>query len=193
MNLRTLIALIWLAAPVALAADISPGGRLADLSIAEKGEPVLSGEDIKYGAWSYPQQPGKVHVLQYMAATRSASKINKPFTDKMSADLPKGGVYLSTTILNLDEAMWGTGGMVESELESKKEQFPHAIMVNDANGIGLAQWQLEKESSAIIVTDAGGVVRYFKQGAMSAAEIDSTLALIRQYIGKGSAAVAALP
>ena len=193
MNLRTLIALICLATPIALAADISPGGRLGDLTIAEKGELVLTDGDIEYRSWSYPQQPGKVHVLQYMAATRAASKINKPFTDKMSADLPKGGVYLSTTILNLDEAMWGTGGMVESELGSKKKKFPHAIMVDDVNGIGLAQWQLKKESSAIIVIDAGGVVRYFKQGAMSATEIDSTLALIREYFPKGSTADAAQP
>ena len=161
---------------------------MADLSIAEKGELVLSGDDVDYRSWSYPQQPGKVHVLQYMAATRAASKINKPFTDKMSADLPKGGVYLSTTILNLDEAMWGTSGMVESELASKKLEFPDAVMVADAEGSGLKQWQLETETSAIIVTDAQGVVQYFKQGEMSSAEIDSTLALIREHIGKDSAA-----
>jgi YtfJ family uncharacterized protein len=190
MMLRILVVLMSLTAPLALAGDISPGGKMADLSIADKGELVLSGDNVDYRTWSYPQQPGKVHVLQYMAATRAASKINKPFTDKMSSDLPKGGVYLSTTILNLDEAMWGTSGMVVSELASKKQEFPDAIMVADAEGTGLEKWQLEKETSAIIVTDAQGVVRYFKQGAMSAAEIDSTLALISQYIGKGSTASA---
>ena len=188
MLLRTLIVLISLAGPIAFAGDVTPGERLADLSITDKGELVLSGGDVEYQPWSYPQQPGKVHVVQYMAATNTASKLNEPFRDKMSTGLPQGGEFLSTTILNLDEAMWGTGGMVVSKLKSSKLEFPNATMVVDENGVGLSKWQLEKENSAVIVTDSAGVVRYFKQGAMSEAEIDSTLALINQFIDKDSAA-----
>ena len=124
-----------------------------------------------------------------MAATRSASNINMPFTDRMKTDLPQGA-FLSTTILNLDEAMWGTSGLVVSELKSNKKEFPNAILVADEDGAGLKAWQLEKENSAVIVTDPQGVVRYFKQGAMSAAEIDSALALVMQYIGESGAATA---
>jgi YtfJ family uncharacterized protein len=174
-----------LAAPVAVAGDIPAGGRLPDLSITDRGELVLEGKDVGYRPWSYPQQPGKVHVLQYMAATRTASNINKPFTDRMKTDLP-AGAFLSTTILNLDEAMWGTGGLVVSELKSNKIQFPDAVLVADEDGAGLRQWQLEKENSAVIVTDSQGLVRYFKQGAMSAAEIESTLQLVRQYITRAA-------
>jgi YtfJ family uncharacterized protein len=188
MLMRILVVLASLAAPAAVAADIPPGERLPNLSIAERGELVLEGDAVGYRAWSYPQRPGKVHVLQYMAATRAASNINKPFTDRMKTELPKGA-FLSTTILNLDEAMWGTGGMVVSELKSNKQQFPDAILVADADGLGLKQWQLQKESSALIVTDPEGVVRFFKQGALSATEIDSTLELVRQYIA-GTAAPA---
>lgn len=188
MTIRLIAVLLCLVTPATLAAEVAVGGRLADLSIADKGELVLSGSDVQYSPWSYPQQPGKVHVVQYMAATRAASKINEPFTDKMKSELPQGGEFLSTTILNLDEAMWGTGGMVVSELKSNKLEFPRAVLVVDEKGTGLTQWQLDKENSAIIVTDGKGVVRYFKQGAMSDSEIDSTLALIRQYIDQGAAA-----
>lgn len=184
---RIFIVLVCLASHTVFAGGVTPGARLNDLSIADKGELVLSDDDVEYKPWSYPQQPGKVHVVQYMAATMSASKIQEPFRDKMGTDLPQDNVFLSTTILNLDEAMWGTSGMVVSELKSSKQEFPHAIMVVDEKGLGLGQWQLEKENSAVIVTDAAGVVRYFKQGKMTEAEIDSTLALIRQYIDKDSA------
>ena len=188
MILRMLIVLMGLAVPIAFAGDVTPGERLADLSITDKGELVLSEGDVEYQPWSYPQQPGKVHVVQYMAATQSASKINEPFRDKMSTALPQGGEFLSTTILNLDEAMWGTSGMVVGKLKSSKLEFPNAVMVVDEKGEGLTRWQLEKENSAVIVTDGAGVVRYFKQGAMSEAEIDSTLALINQFINKDGAA-----
>jgi YtfJ family uncharacterized protein len=106
-----------------------------------------------------------------------------PFTDKLKTDIPQGA-FLSTTILNLDEAMWGTSALVVSELKSNKKEFPNAVLVADEDGVGLSKWQLESENSAVIVTDPQGVVRYFKQGAMSAAEIESTVALVLQYIGK---------
>jgi predicted transcriptional regulator len=83
--------------------------------------------------------------------------------------------------------MWGTAGFVVNELKSNKKEFPNAILVADEDGLGLSKWQLEKENSAVIVTDPQGVVRYFKQGAMSAAEIESTLALVLQYIDEPAA------
>lgn len=191
---RFLIALAGLTTALVFAADLpQQTTRLADLSIADKGELVLSGNDVGYRPWSYPQQPGKVHVLQYLAATRAASKINEPFTDRMKTELPQGGEFLSTTILNLDEAMWGTSSFVLSELKSNKQEFPRAILVADSDGAGLKQWQLDRESSAIIVTDPQGVVRYFKQGAMSDSEIDNALALIRQYISYNGETLAGRP
>jgi len=190
MQLRNLVLLACLLASTAFGGDIPAGGRLPDLSIAERGELVLNGEEVGYRSWTYPQQPGKVHVVQYMAATRAASNINKAFTDRMKTDLTQGS-FLSTTILNLDEAAWGTGGLVVSELKSNKKQFPGAVLVADEKGVGLRQWQLEKENSVIVITDAMGVVRYFKQGALSDAEIESALELVRQYSATDAPPVAA--
>jgi len=192
MKSRVLVFLATtLTAALALAGNPAPGGRLQDLSITDRGELVLNGGDVDFRPWQYPQAPGKVHVLQYMAATRSASEVNKPFTDRMKTELPQNGEILSSTILNLDEAMWGTAGLVVNELKSNKKAFPRAVLVVDEEGAGLRRWQLQEDSSAIIVTDPQGVVRFFKQGAMSEDEIDSTLAMIRQYIAEATSAAAA--
>jgi YtfJ family uncharacterized protein len=190
MQLRNLVLLACLLAPTAFGGDIPAGGRLPDLNIAERGELVLDGDDVGYRGWTYPQQPGKAHVVQYMAATQAASNINKAFTDRMKTELPKGS-FLSTTILNLDEAVWGTGGFVVNELKSNKKRFPGAVLVVDEKGAGLRQWQLEKASSAIVITDPAGVVRYFKQGALSDAEIESALELVRQYVAAAAPPMAA--
>jgi YtfJ family uncharacterized protein len=177
-----------LATTLALAGQPQPGSRLDDLTISDRGELVLSGGDVGYQSWNYPQAPGKVHVLQYMAATRSASEINKPFRERMKTELPQGGEFLSSTILNLDEAIWGTSGLVVSELKSNKQTFPLAVIVADEEGVGRRQWDLQEDSAAVMVIDPQGVVQFFKQGAMTPAEIDSTLALIRNYIvAEGSA------
>ena len=55
MILRMLIVLMSLAAPIAFAGDVTPGERLADLSITDKGELVLSEGDVEYQFWSYLQ------------------------------------------------------------------------------------------------------------------------------------------
>jgi len=191
MTVRILALLACLAAPLATAGTTGPGDRLPDLTITDRGELVLQGDDVGYQPWSYPQQPGKVHVVQYMAATKAASDINEPFRERMKTDLVPGS-FLSTTILNLDEAMWGTGGLVLGELKSNKQEFPKAVLVADEDGVGLAQWQLEKKSSALIVTDPQGVVLYFKQGSMSAEEIDSTLQLLREHIDRSGTATASV-
>ena len=191
LSIHRLIVLAGLTAGLALAAP-APDDRLPDLVIVDRGELLLAAGDVSYRAWHYPQTPGKVHVVQYLAATRSASEINKPFTDRMKIELPQNGEFLSTTILNLDEAMWGTTALVIRELESNKQQFPRAVLVADADGVGLREWALEKDSSTVIVTDPQGVVRYFHQGPMPAAEIESTLSLIRSYIA-GPDRAAAFP
>ena len=61
---QTLVLLAALAALPAFGADFKAGDRVPDLSISERGELVLQGDDFDYRSWSYPQQPGKVHVLQ---------------------------------------------------------------------------------------------------------------------------------
>ena len=182
-----------LATTLALAGQPQPGSRLDDLTISDRGELVLTGDDVGYQSWNYPQAPGKVHVLQYMAATRSASEINKPFRERMKTELPQGGEFLSSTILNLDEAMWGTSGLVVSEIKSNKQTFPLAVIVADEKGVSRRQWDLQEDSAAVMVIDPQGVVQFFKQGAMTPAEIDSTLALVRKYIAAEGSASAGQP
>jgi uncharacterized protein len=187
--LITLLTTAFLVAPfdeksvLAAAASVAVGERLPDLSIDEKGELIMQGDDVDYRPWSYPQQPGKVHIVQYMAATKSAGDMNKAFRDRFDTDLPKN-TFRTTTILNLDDAIWGTGGFVVSQLKSNKLKYPQAVMVLDKDGAGITRWQLQNDSSAVVVVDQQGIIRYIKQGKMSGEEIESTLQLILGYIGQ---------
>ncbi len=85
----------------------------------------------------------------------------------------------------MDDAIWGTGAFVMSELKSNKRRFPDAVIVVDEEGVGIGRWQLTRDSSAVMVVDAQGTVLYFREGAMSPAEVDSTLQLILGQINRG--------
>ncbi|MCX2981520.1 YtfJ family protein [Halieaceae bacterium IMCC14734] len=184
MKTITLIGLLWMTAASSFAGGILVGQPLPQLKISERGELLLDDDDVSYSAWQSPQQPGKAHVLQYMAGTAGASKLNEPFTErlKVSADLD----IMVTTVINLDDATWGTSGFVVSEVKKNKRLFPMSQLVLDDDGHGREVWSLPRKSSAIVITDAAGIVLYVKEGAMDESEIERALELLR---GTGSPAV----
>jgi hypothetical protein len=116
-----------------------------------------------------------------MAGRRSARAQSKPFTDRLETALPPGSIDV-TTVVNMDDALWGTSGFVMGQMKANKRRYPESTFVLDDTGRGLTALGLEPGIANIVILDAGGTVLYFKQGAMSEADIDSTLELIRQHI-----------
>ena len=163
------------------ASSIQVGQPLPDLTITDRGELMFAEEEFSFQPWQVPGNLGKVHVLQYMAATMKARSQSKPFTDALEQQIPFGSYHV-TTVINLDDALFGTGGFVIGEVKSSKKQYPMSTIVVDEDGTGLEAWQLNRKSSAIVVVDASGTVLYLKQGAMTEQEIESTLQLIRTQL-----------
>lgn len=182
MRILMTIVLAWLI-PVSYANQLHVDAPLPPLSIEEKGELVLKGDQVGFRDWHSDAAQGFPHVIQYMAARMSSSKINEPFTDALdAADLPSDR-YRVTTIINLSDALWGTGGFVIRELEKNKRKHPHAVMVADDEGLGRTNWGLQRESSAIILLDSTGKIRFFKDGALTGDEIEQVLQMLRDAVG----------
>jgi YtfJ family uncharacterized protein len=152
------------------------------LSISERGELILTGDDVSFVPWRSDANSGTVQVVQYFAATQKASETFKPFTDVLEANFAPGTIHV-TTILNLDAAMWGTTPFVISELKKNKRLHPKATMVVDDKGTGVVEWDLGKEGAALLIMDQKGVVKYITRQAMSEQEIAATLQLMKSNIG----------
>ena len=176
---RLIAVLLLLISPSSWATEFSIGSPLPALSIEKRGELLMTGDEVSYRPWALPDDLGKVHVLQYMAGRMSARSQTKPFTDKLE-ELPDGNFHV-TTVINLDDILWGSSGFVVGQLKSNKQKYPDSTIVVDEEGAGLATWGLKPKGATIVILDAGGSVLYFKEGAMSEAEIDSTLELMRSH------------
>jgi len=161
----------------ALAAPPSLNRPLPAVSIADRGEIVLKNEEYSYSPWRYQNRNGEVHILQYFAGTQSASETFKPLTDQLKVKFPDGGYHV-TTVINLDAAMWGTGGIVTSKAKSSKAEYPLSTMVLDEDGEGEKSWQLGKKGALLAVMDKSGNVIYFSQVPLSEHELAATLVLI---------------
>lgn len=151
------------------------------LSIVERGELLLQDNHYSYRPWNSQANQGEVHVLQYFAGTSSASKIFEPFTDKLQEEFPERGYHV-TTVINLDAAMWGTGGFVTSEAKASKKRFPGSTMVLDEEGVGTTVWELGKKGAVLLVMDRAGRVIYLSYVPMSEQAITATIGLIRTTI-----------
>lgn len=164
------------------AADVTVGEPLSPLAINEPGELLYDGGDFSYQDWELPTAGiGKPHILQYLAATTAARDQTQAFTDALEDKLPDGSIHV-TTVLNLDQALWGTSGFVKSKVRSNKKRYPQSTIVLDEDGLGQATWTLAPRDAAVIIMDAGGTVLFFQEGVMDEAEIEATLALLKQHI-----------
>jgi hypothetical protein len=177
---RTLFVLLLALLGVAVQARaFQPGDTLPPLRVEELGELHLDGEAFSYTPWQSDALAGKVQVVQYMAARQSAKSLNEPFTDRLrDSGIPDERFHV-TTIVNLDDAMFGTRGFVVGELEKNKKRYFRSSIVADAHGLGLKAWRLAPKSSAIILLGPDARVRFFREGAMTPAEIEQALQIVR--------------
>ncbi|MDO6499802.1 YtfJ family protein [Photobacterium sanguinicancri] len=183
MNKKLIITLLaGLLPTLASAHNLEIGQVLPSVDVADKGEILLTQDKIAYQAWATEQLVGKVRVIQAIAGRSAAKEMNAPMIDAIkAADLPTDK-YQTTTIINQDDAIWGTGGFVKSSAEDSKREFAWSSMVLDANGNVQQAWDLQQENSMIALLDAKGTVLFAQEGQLSEQDIQRVLKLINNNL-----------
>jgi YtfJ family uncharacterized protein len=177
-----LLILALVAAATGHAAAIRVGEKLPPLRITEAGECVLNGDETAFEPWQSSRLLGRVHVIEYLAARAGVDKLQQPLYAAIeAAGLPREQ-FATARVVNANDALFGTSGLVAPEVRKSKQQLPQEILVVDANGTGRKQWALQPKNSAIAIVDPTGTVLFFKEGALSADEIDAAIALIRRHL-----------
>ena len=125
-----------------------------------------------------------MRVVQHIAGRSSAKEKNATLIEAIkSAKLPHDS-YQTTTIVNTDDAIPGSGMFVRSRIESNKQLYPWSQFIVDSNGVVRKAWQLNEESSAIVVLDKDGRVQWAKDGALSQEEVQQVVALLHKLLNK---------
>ncbi len=181
MKIITFVSLLAACSP-AMAHNIQLGQTVPAATVSEYGEVVLNGDDTAYQNWQSQNMIGKVRIIQAIAGRSSAKEMNAPLMEAITAaDFPKDS-YQTTTIINQDDAIWGTGSFVKSSAQDSKKEFAWSSIVLDENGNVAKRWQLQPESSAIIVQDKHGKVLFVKEGALNQSEISQVISLVKQNL-----------
>lgn len=119
MSSRLIIALvIMLLASGVQAHNFVTGKTVTPVYIREGGELLLNSEDeIHYQKWNSTQLAGKVRIIQYIAGRKSAKKKNSLLIKAVEAANFPQDRFQPTTIVNTDDAIFGTGYFVVGKIE----------------------------------------------------------------------------
>jgi len=166
----------------ASAHNFTVGQRLAPVGVDDKGELNDVNDTFSYNKWNSAKLPGKVRIVQHMAGRSSAKALNEPLiTAIRAANLPHDS-YQTTTIINTDDAIIGTGMFVRKSIESGKREFPWSQIIIDSNGTVKKAWELQPESSAVVVLDKNGVIKFAKDGQLSPQEVQQVITLVDKLV-----------
>ena len=166
----------------ASAHNFTVGQRLAPVGVDDKGELNDVNDTFSYNKWNSAKLPGKVRIVQHMAGRSSAKALNEPLITAIRAANFQNDRYQTTTIINTDDAIIGTGMFVRKSIESGKREFPWSQIIIDSNGTVKKAWELQPESSAVVVLDKNGVIKFAKDGQLSPQEVQQVITLVDKLV-----------
>lgn len=182
-GIRIFTAMLCLLLPFTTAAhNIHVGERVAAVGVADKGELLFKEETFSYKNWNSAQLAGKVRVIQHIAGRSSAKEQNAALIEAIKAAKFPHDHYQTTTIVNTDDAIPGTGMFVRSSIENNKKQFPWSQFIVDSQGAVHQAWQLAGGGSTIVVLDKAARVRFVKEGALTQDEVKTVIALLTELL-----------
>ncbi|WP_300004871.1 YtfJ family protein [uncultured Cedecea sp.] len=185
MNRHNAVLILALLTPFIASAHLfQEQHRLPPVGIADKGELILDNNQLSYKNWNTARLPGKVRVLQHIAGRSSAKEQNAPLIEAIKAANLPHDQYQTTTIINVDDAIIGSGIFVRNSIEDSKKQFPWSQFIVDDQGVAAKAWQLTPEGSAIVVLDKDGRIEFAKDGALNPQEIQQVISLLQSLLNK---------
>lgn len=178
----TITLLLSIAPFITHANNIKVGQSVAAVSVDKGGEIFIKNDNTSYLPWTTEQMLGKVRVIQAIAGRSSAKAMNAPLMEAITNEHFPEDDYQTTTIVNQNDSIWGTGSFVKSSAEDGKQDFPWSSMVLDSDGVVSKAWQLAESTSTIIVQNKMGQVLYSKQGQLTDQDIQQVLQLIKKSL-----------
>lgn len=172
---------LFLSTPVT-AHNIQLNQTLPAVSVLDKGEMQVQKDEIHYQQWQSETLAGKVRVLHHFAGRSSVKEKNEPLMTALRQAQFNQNKYQTTSIINADDVVFGTGGFVKSRAESGKKENSHSQVIFDQKSAVKNAWQLKEKESLIVVLDKNAKVRFVYEGALSENQVQQVIQLVQDLI-----------
>lgn len=163
-----------------LAHNVQLNQPLPKVSVSQDGELFAQGGKIQYRTWHSPQLVGKVRILFHLAGRSDVKEKNDALMNAIRQANFDRNHYQTTTIINADEAIVGTGIFVKNSAENGKLDHPHSQVILDQQSQVKQAWQLKSKESFVAVLDKQGNVQFVSEGKLSGTQIQQVITLAKQ-------------
>lgn len=177
--MKKVLILTTLLSQVAFAHNVQLNQSLPSVNVSDNGELIASNGDIKYKKWNSGSLAGKVRIVNHFAGRSSAKEKGRALVKAIRAAKFNRSKYQTTSIINADDAMMGTGILVKNKVEKGKLKNAFSQVVLDQNGSVKKAWNLKAKDNFVAVLDKTGKVRFVAEGELSQAKIKEVIQLVK--------------
>jgi len=129
-------------------------------------------------AWSSESMKDKVYVMFYVDPDEKS--INEHYSAALKEEKKaKRLSFQSIAVINL-AATWKPNFVIEKILKGKQEEFPETIYVKDKASVLVKAWEIDDDSSNILIFDKEGKLLFYKTGKMSDEDIADSFKIIKE-------------
>lgn len=158
---------------------IEPGQTLPNIQFNDLGQLQLDQQgDVIYQPFSSKQLQGKRWLVQYIAPRLHVGSLNRALNDKMN-QANQGRSCQTASIINLDNALWGTKHIALAQMKKEFKLNTHCILVADNQSLGIKRWSIPKKSNVNWVIDEQGTIIFYHEGKLSAAQMQHIIDLLQ--------------
>ena len=126
-------------------------------------------------SWNSSMIKDKIHVLFYVDPDEKDT--NNAVAEALKAKNYSLDTYGTIAIVNL-AATWLPNFAIESALKKKQEQYPNTTYVKDKSKFLVKEWELQDDSSNVLLFNKKGELLYKYSGKLGDREIIKVLSLI---------------
>jgi len=121
----------------------------------------------------------KVHVLFYVDP--DVKELNEHVSAALKAEKFDREHYASVAVINM-AATWLPNFAIASKLESKQEKYPDTIYVKDLQSVLVKEWELEDDSSNVVLFAKDGKLLFMKKGKLNEDDVARLIQTIKDNI-----------
>jgi len=169
--MKTIITFLTL---VSLSFGIELGKYPKELIVDGENGAKVTGE-----AFSSTMLKDKVYVLFYVDPDEK--ELNEHVVQALKKEDFDKSKYGSVAVINMG-ATWLPNFAIAGMLKEKQEEFPNTTYVKDLNKVFVKEWNLEDDSSNVLLFDKDGKLIFIKKGAVSEEELKELISLIEENI-----------
>lgn len=178
--MKKLFLLFTFISPLSIAHNIQLNQPLPKVTITKDGELITKSGEISYKTWHSSSLVGKVRILNHFAGKGDVKEKNSALITAIRQAHFDRSRYQTTTIINADEATFGTGVFVKSKAKKGKLSNPHSQVILDQQSSAKKAWQLKSNDNFVVVLDKNAKVKFVFDGKLSTNQINQVITLVKE-------------